>query len=967
MAAKEQTEFVDGFSDFPQGFNSGVAAPALPKTQLSYSENTTVRGRYVTHRPAYQIQTLNFDTGVSLSGLRLQGACYYKPDFGAESIVAQIGGRVFQFVPDTMQSASVYDRTIRDFFNGANFTTNTVNTTLSYSVQLMNVNDASGASYPAGTVLTTDPAFLTSTTAVAQANPVLVDNNTKLQFTLLLPLPAGFNPTPIPIGSQVFLGADNIANQVKWTVTSTTMTIGGNPALQVQFTTTGSGSTIVEPIGTPIFSTTNPSPPAKIATTNSAFTAPGVGQLVTAAITTPFPGTIGQGLLIGGFLYVVISIPQPAPTTTVTTQTQTTANNSTQFSYDQNPAGIPTAWLWQTENYVVIQDGQSRPVIFNGVSSRRSITPTFVGTNTESFSVPQIGQTVTIELSAPFQDAVGTYIQVSALNLFAFLLQVIDTDVGDNPNVVTAVNINGQTAVGAIIPITSTVNSTSSPIYSGVMAGNIPSPGIPAPGTAFQISVSPPYMGVVGDDIILTDGTGSLTAYTFSVTAIQGGGSSLTVTNVNAPTGTVVQAGYPIVSQNTGASELPIGRMGAYVQGRNWISSPDGTYFIASDQEGDSTGTQALNYRDAVLKWSINTTKFPIPGGAGEINCIVALGAIDASLGQGPLQILCDNQIFTCSAPNDETTWASTTTPILPNSIIGFGGVGQGAAVVSNSDLILKSGDGTIHSLKLARQDFNQWGNLPISQEVNRIIAQENINQLFKITETIADNRALVSCAPIDSAGGIYSQGLIALDFDVTSSLQGKLPSVYDGVWKDLNFLQLISGKFNKIDRTFVFNWNTVTNTVELWEILKTGTADNGTTPITWSFESPMLFNDVKGKGEFDRIDLQDGRIFVSDIVGEAKITVWYRPDFSKCWHLWHELTISNTGEQPGYSIPIGLGQPNTGERECTSQKKQPAHVGRFFQTRIEVVGSLVFQGLEATATPAPEPKTELPVQGQTI
>ena len=128
-----------------------------------------------------------------------------------------------------------------------------------------------------------------------------------------------------------------------------------------------------------------------------------------------------------------------------------------------------------------------------------------------------------------------------------------------------------------------------------------------------------------------------------------------------------------------------------------------------------------------------------------------------------------------------------------------------------------------------------------------------------------------------------------------------------------------------------------------------------------------MLFNDVKGKGEFDRIDLQDGRIFVSDIVGEAKITVWYRPDFSKCWHLWHELTISNTGEQPGYSIPIGLGQPNTGERECTSQKKQPAHVGRFFQTRIEVVGSLVFQGLEATATPAPEPKTELPVQGQTI
>ena len=49
------------------------------------------------------------------------------------------------------------------------------------------------------------------------------------------------------------------------------------------------------------------------------------------------------------------------------------------------------------------------------------------------------------------------------------------------------------------------------------------------------------------------------------------------------------------------------------------------------------------------------------------------------------------------------------TSPIVTESAIGFGGCGQDAAVVVNGDLILKSEDGSVYSLKLARQDFDQW------------------------------------------------------------------------------------------------------------------------------------------------------------------------------------------------------------------------------------------------------------------
>ena len=192
--------------------------------------------------------------------------------------------------------------------------------------------------------------------------------------------------------------------------------------------------------------------------------------------------------------------------------------------------------------------------------------------------------------------------------------------------------------------------------------------------------------------------------------------------------------------------------------------------------------------------------------------------------------------------------------------------------------------------------------------------------------------------------------------------MQGKLPSVYDGVWSDLNVLQIVTGKFNKVDRTFVFHLNTTTNQVELWEILTEGTADssfdeNGnpvTTPIVWPFESPLIFNAVKGKGEFDLVQLKEGEIYFSHLVGQAKITVWYRPDFDVCWHKWHSFTVVNDCPNPSYFMRAGLGEP-TSKSLSSSLNSHPATVARFFQTRTEVVGSLIFQGAKFKAVSFPE------------
>ena len=960
MANTAPTEYVDGVTEFSAGVNSGDDPLALPKNQLAYATNATVRGRNVRNRPPFQKQNLILDTGISLQNALFQGACYYQPDFGAESIIAQIGGRLYQFIPDTTTNAYVYDRTVKSYLTGISFNQQTTTTTFTYSVVLTNINDTSGSTYAPGTVISTDPSFITASVADLSMNPVLINDNTQLQWTGKMLLPTNFTGAAPLVGKQVYLQADGVPNQIKWNVINSGVT-GSNPYITIQFTFSGSGSTIDEPAGTPVFYINNPSPPGKIAVVGTQFIAPGVGQSVTIALQSAYPGAVGDGLLIGGFVYQVTAIPAPTPITAASGGEQVTQFTSTQFSYDPNPVGVPQVWLWQSENYVIVEDGQSLPIFFNGISSRRAITPSFVGSVTEAFLLPQIAQTVNITLNAPYLDAVGTFINLSPLNFYPFLMEVTAVNVGGNSNVITAANITGQTAVNNTIPLTTPLNSTSTPSYFGVLASGVAPTIMPAPGGTFNVSVSPPFNGSVGDVIILTDGTGPLTSYQATVAAITGGGAGLTLTNDTAPEYLILNVGYPVISSTSAATELPIGRMGAYVQGRNWISSPNGKYFIAGDLVGSSSGTQALNFRDAVLKWSQNTTQFNIPGEAGEINCIVALNTLDASLGQGPLQILCDNDIFTCSAPTDATTWASLTTPILAESVIGFGGTGQNAAIVSNGDLLFKSSDGTIHSLKLARQDFNQWGNLPISQEMNRVVYQENLNQLGYISGDICNNRCLLSCSPIDSAYGIYGQGMIVLDFDVTSSLQGKLPSVYDGVWNGLNVLQIITGKFNKIDRTFVFSVNTTTGLVELWEVLNDGNFDNGTTPIDWSFETPIFFKDPQVKPEFALASLEDGELYLSELVGSATINVWFRPDFDNCWHVWSTATVcadNQTQTNPvlntaQYRMRVGLGRPQSNDYDPTTNK--PARVGRFFQLRVEVIGALSVNSIVLKASSYPE------------
>lgn len=81
---------------------------------------------------------------------------------------------------------------------------------------------------------------------------------------------------------------------------------------------------------------------------------------------------------------------------------------------DPNPATATQAWMWQAENYLIVQDGISLPLFFDGTTTRRSNGPSILlavattSTSPAALAVPPIGSQVVLTLSGNWPDVYDT-------------------------------------------------------------------------------------------------------------------------------------------------------------------------------------------------------------------------------------------------------------------------------------------------------------------------------------------------------------------------------------------------------------------------------------------------------------------------------------------------------------------------------------------------------------------------------
>jgi hypothetical protein len=459
----------------------------------------------------------------------------------------------------------------------------------------------------------------------------------------------------------------------------------------------------------------------------------------------------------------------------------------------------------------------------------------------------------------------------------------------------------------------------------------------PAIGSPVTLSLTKPFIGAVGQIVFVGGGNSAYyvqstsNEYPSEITAIWAGTGSVTE-------GSTIQAGTPVYP-NLPGNELPPGGPGAYSGGRNWVALPDGTSFIASDLVGDPSGSGQYNLRDAVLKVTENTALvgggvFTVPSSGEQIASMNPTAQLNAALGQGPLSIGTSSTVFSCNAPSDRTTWASLTYPILTESQLGGGFVSYYGTGSVNGDLRGRAVDGIRSNVMAQRQFDDTRGNTPISYEVSPTLNADNPALIYRCSRVFFDNRELYTASPVQGPCGVYFQNIIALNLDAISSLRGDAPPIYDGLWQNLNVLQLVTGIFNGTQRCFAFVYNANANGIEIWEILPSQTST--TTTVTSLIDlPPFKFGENNPKDRTFK-SLDDLDLGIYNLTGPTTVQVLWRPDDQPTWTPWYSMLLCSASDNYApYYVAAGCGQPPT----TPDAQGNALRSGYTFQVRLVITG----------------------------
>jgi len=162
-----------------------------------------------------------------------------------------------------------------------------------------------------------------------------------------------------------------------------------------------------------------------------------------------------------------------------------------------NPPSQPQVWMTQAENYMIVNDGVSLPLFFNGTTTVRSRgnQQSILGTTSANFVVPAIGSVVAVTLTAAYAGTLGEVVLIGDATY-----QVVAPPAGNLVNLQNLNDAPGTNYLGGTNVINDPNNAVAFTGPTGPFT-NI-SNGTVVPLGVGYIPVSPPYAGATGATIV---------------------------------------------------------------------------------------------------------------------------------------------------------------------------------------------------------------------------------------------------------------------------------------------------------------------------------------------------------------------------------------------------------------------------------------------------------------------------------
>lgn len=619
------------------------------------------------------------------------------------------------------------------------------------------------------------------------------------------------------------------------------------------------------------------------------------------------------------------------------------------------PADEPLGFMVQGEEFLVVQAGDYKtlPLFWDGSTLRRSLGQnTTQGIVAANFVVPAVGQSVLVTLTAPFVGTNNSTVQIGGKNY---------TAITHGNSIITAKNLisNGSAGtypVGFTVPAGTQFYRFGGPAYFVSVNEFV----VPAVGATVDITTSPTLA------ITALFGPNPAGADWFEVTALglpEPGVNQVYLVNIDDTPGNIIAAGTEL-----GAfPELPAAGPMDYYMGRIWLAN--GREYIAGDIVGGPSGSQAYQLRDSILKTEENTYislggTFTVPDLAGNIRALKHPVTLDTALGEGQLFVFTSERVYSVNVVPTRAAWKTLSEPIQRVAQINFGSPGDRSVVGVNGDLFFRSLDG-VRSMTQAIRYFEQWGNISISVEEERVVEAENREFLKYSSSILFNNRVLFTCLPQQTDIGVIFKGLMPISFDTISTLAQKLPPAWEGVNEGLDILHVLNGDFGGLVRSFAFV-RSATGKLELWELTlaeKEDTNLSGDARIQWVVETPAF----TWGAPFELKELDTLELWIDRLFGTVDFYVDFRPDQHPCWEFWHAWQVCaprNDCEDVGritpcdyptqtyrqqYRATMILPKPPT---TCEVQNARPINIGYQFQFRIRIRGYCRIRGILAHALP---------------
>src|SRR5579863_6966450 len=584
-----------------------------------------------------------------------------------------------------------------------------------------------------------------------------------------------------------------------------------------------------------------------------------------------------------------------------------------------NPPTQPKAYFVQGEQFLVIQAGDNitLPLFWDGTILRRSMGLTSAVTTQAFVAIKNVNDAANVgkTLAAGSVNVPGVIIN----NYVSFVLPAVGSSVDVDCSYSTATTLP---SVAFTLPLRTSVtvlNELPENVGLTVVAGSASFPPSIGPN---QFTTGAPGFTMTNYDSFVVPGVGQSVTFMcdafslvflpiknplpyyptvpFALSTSDGGlAILLQITGSQLNTTADLQiTGIQNASTSVGTVELPPATAMDYFMGRIWYAQ--GRNYCAGDIVDGQSGTAAYNFTDAILKVTENPLViggegFVVPSNDGtDITAIFHNANINAALGQGQLFISTSRAVYSLQVPVTRADWiaaGNSNQPLQTVVQLANAAVNDWSVTAVNSDSFFQSAEPAVRSLQQAIRYFGQWGNAQISSEVFRILQFNNLPLLTFASGLYFNNRLLQTALPTQLPQGVVHPALVALDFMPISSFgistqAGTIANpTWEGSYEGLQILQLISGVFGGVQRSFALTVSTVDSSFEVWEIIIGQKTDYNDNRITFQFETPAFTWDT----EFGLKKLVGAELWIDRLYGTVEFTAEYRADGATCWNPWHK------------------------------------------------------------------------------